>query len=302
MSNLAPIVLFVYNRPDHTQRTLTALAANSLAIESDLIVYADGPKKPEHAAAVGHVRDFVRSVSGFKSLRMIERAENFGLAKSIITGVSEVCAEHGRAIVMEDDLLVAPQFLTFLNRGLERYATEPKVFQISGYMFPVVTESPSDGLFLPLISCWGWGTWQRAWSQFDPSAAGYMQLERDPELRARFNLDGNYDYFGMLRDQIEGRIDSWGVRWLLSVFLKSGVVLYPRVSLVQNVGIDGSGTHGAGTARLQDDLRIESDAAPRYERWPSDTSIDANALDRIKLVLSRTPSNALVRVIRRFFK
>jgi hypothetical protein len=302
MRELAPIVLFIYNRPDHTRRTLAALAANPLAIESDLIVYADGPKKLEHAAKVQRARDVVREALGFKSVRLIEREENFGLAKSIITGVSEVCSERGRAIVVEDDLLVAPQFLTFLNRGLERYADELNVFQISGYMFPVVTEPSFDGLFLPLISCWGWGTWQRAWSQFDQSDAGYRRLVCDPDLRARFNLDGNYDYFGMLKDQIKGRIDSWGVRWLLSVFLKDGLVLFPRRSLVQNVGIDGTGTHGVGTASLQDDLLVEPDAARCYEHWPSDISVDADALNHVKRMLSGSRSHPVIRLVRRLFQ
>jgi hypothetical protein len=301
MAELAPIVLFVYNRPDHTRRTLAALAADPLAMDSDLIIYADGSKKPEHAAAVQQARDVARGASGFRSVRLIERDKNLGLANSIITGVSDVCSARGRAIVVEDDLLVAPQFLTFLNRGLERYADEPGVFQVSGYMFPVAMELSSDGLFLPLISCWGWGTWQRAWSQFDPSAAGFSRLARDPELRARFNLDGNYDYFGMLKDQVEGKIDSWGVRWLLSVFLKGGLVLYPTRSLVQNIGVDGSGTHGAGTASLQGNLRIELDSVRGYERWPSDIDLDTVALDRVKRMLSGSRSHPLIRLIRRLF-
>jgi GT2 family glycosyltransferase len=148
MRNLAPIVLFIYNRPDHTRRTLAALAANPLAIDSDLIVYADGPKRPEHAASIAQARDAARSASGFKSVRLIERDGNLGLAKSIITGVSDVCSERGRAIILEDDLLVAPQFLTFINKGLDCYADRPEVFQISGYMFPVATRRSSEALFL----------------------------------------------------------------------------------------------------------------------------------------------------------
>ncbi|WP_171015159.1 glycosyltransferase family A protein [Methylocystis sp. B8] len=302
MPDLAPIVLFVYNRPEHTRRTLDALAANPLAIESDLIIYADGPKRPEDAAAVQQARDVARGAFGFRSVRLIEREKNLGLANSIIMGVSDVCSARGRAIVVEDDLLVAPQFLTFLNRGLERYADEPSVFQVSGYMFPVMAETSSDGLFLPLISCWGWATWQREWSQFEPSATGYKQLERDPRLRARFNLDGNYDYFGMLKDQIDGKIDSWGVRWLLSVFLKGGVVLYPRTSLVQNVGIDESGTHGAGLAVLQGDMDIDADVARCYENWPSEISVDMDVLDRVKRVLSGSQSHPVIRLIRRLLK
>ncbi|KIF66084.1 hypothetical protein HY68_37795 [Streptomyces sp. AcH 505] len=302
MQDLAPIVLFVYNRPDHTRRTLAGLAANPLASESDLIIYADGPKKPEHADAIEQARAVARAASGFRSVTMIERDRNLGLANSIISGVSEVCSERGRVIVVEDDLLVAPQFLTFLNRGLERYENEAAVFQVSGYMFPVEAEGSSDGLFLPLISCWGWATWQRAWTQFDTSVAGYDRLKRDPQLRARFNLDNCYDYFGMLRDQIEGRIDSWGIRWLLSVFLKGGLILYPQHSLVQNVGIDGSGTHGAGTQHLQDDLRVNADAMRRYENWPTELRVEPAALDRVKRALSGSPSHPLVRLIRRLLK
>jgi hypothetical protein len=302
MADLAPIVLFVYNRPEHTRRTLAALAANPLAVESDLIIYADGAKRPEHQASVRAVRDLIRTTGGFKSIEIVGRESNRGLAKSVIAGVSEVCAARGRVIVVEDDLVVAPDFLTFLNAGLERYADEPNVFQVSGYMFPVVTGSPSGGLFLPLISCWGWGTWQRAWSQFDPTAAGYARLVDDLDLRDRFNLHGNYDYFGMLRDQIEGRVDSWGVRWLLSVFLKGGVVLYPRRSLVQNVGIDGTGTHGMGAGGLQGDLCIEPGAASCYGEWPPDITIDTNALDRVKHVLSGSRSHPVVRIVKRLFR
>jgi hypothetical protein len=302
MSDLAPIVLFVYNRPEHTRRTLAALAANPLAVESDLIIYADGPKRPEHAAAINKARDVARGASGFKSVTIVERDRNLGLANSIILGVSEVCSERGRVIVLEDDLLVAPQFLTFLNRGLERYVNEQNLFQVSGYMFPVETEGIPDGLFLPLISCWGWATWHRAWTQFDPSALGYDQLKRDPELRARFNLDDCYDYFGMLTDQIEGKIDSWGVRWLLSVFLKGGLVLYPQYSLVRNIGVDGTGTHGAGTANLQGDLRVDAYATCNYQNLPSELRLDAEVLHRVKGMLSSPAPHPLVRLIRRFFR
>lgn len=118
MSELAPIVLFVCNRLEHTRRTLSVLAANPLAAESDLTIYADGPKKPEHQGSVHAVRHLLRTASGFKSIEIVEREANLGLANSIISGVSEVCAASGRAIVVEDDLIVSPDFLTFLNAGL----------------------------------------------------------------------------------------------------------------------------------------------------------------------------------------
>jgi cbb3-type cytochrome oxidase subunit 3 len=299
MADLAPVVLFIYNRPDHTARTLASLAANPLAAETDLIIHADGSKKPEHAHSVEEARAVARQARGFKSVRMIERERNLGLAQSVIAGVSEACADRGRVIVLEDDLLVAPQFLTFLNRGLQRFADEESVFQVSGYMFPVSIDQTCDGFFLPLINCWGWATWQRAWSQFDRSAAGYILLERDLKLRKRFNLDDHYDYFGMLRDQVTGKIDSWGVLWLLTVFLQDGLVFYPRKSLVHNVGVDGTGTHGRGAANLQRALQIETESPGWENRWPTNIDVDVAVLDRVKALLS---SSSRPDPVRRFIR
>jgi GR25 family glycosyltransferase involved in LPS biosynthesis len=247
---LAPIVLFVYNRPTHTRRTVEALLKNEEAKESDLIVYSDAPKKPEAADAVREVRDYIRTISGFKSVSIVERARNWGLANSVIDGVTTVLNKYGRIIVLEDDLVVTPHFLGFMNRALERYKHEPKVVQISGYMFPVKIKTREDALFLPLTTSWGWATWQRAWGLFDPEAKGYARLKAEPELRKRFNLDGAYDYFSMLEDQLAGRVDSWAIRWYLVTFLFEGLTLYPRQSLVTNAGFDGSGTHGITSGLL----------------------------------------------------
>jgi hypothetical protein len=301
MPDCAPIVLFIYNRPDHTRRTLAALAANPLAADSDLVIYADGPKQPAHREQVMAARAVAGNAVGFRSVRMVEQERNLGLAKSVIAGVTETCEAHGRAIVVEDDLIVAPDFLTFLNEGLRRYADEDRVFQISGYMFPVELQSARDSLFLPLISCWGWGTWQRAWRQFDPSASGYSKLQRDADLRHRFNLSGGYDYFGMLKDQVDGRIDSWGVRWLLSVFLKDGLVLYPAQSLVQNIGVDGSGSHGQGTASLQKALQVSNDG-PRDGAMPSELSVDQDALQAIRTLLAPSRPNPLRQFLGRLLR
>ncbi|MCX7308785.1 MAG: glycosyltransferase [Afipia sp.] len=298
MSDLAPIVLFIYNRPDHTRRTLAALAANPLASRSDLIVYADGPKKPEHAVAIGQARDVVRNAPGFKSLRMIERVENFGLAKSIITGVSEICAEHGRAIVLEDDLIVAPQFLTFLNQCLERFENETEVMQISGYSFPAYDNSTRDTFFLPMISCWGWATWSAAWAKFDPSMSLLTTLDTNSELRRRFNIDDTYDYYGMACQQRKGSIDSWGVRWQLSLFGDNGLVLYPKVSLVTNEGVDSSGTHGMGASVFQRELSANALDLNKLA-WPSKIACDQAALGQVKKLLYANRPGLFHRIIER---
>lgn len=247
MSNdalLAPIALFVYNRPLHTRKTIEALKKNRLAVKSDLIIFSDAPKSSGDAMLVHKVRHFVHGVDGFKSVTIIERETNSGLARSIIEGVTSVLNQYGRIIVLEDDLIVAPAFLAFMNSALDRYQEEQAVMQISGYMFPVNVDVSEDAMFFPLTTSWGWATWQRAWKAFDPDARGYAQVRDDLALRKRFNLDGAYDYFTMLEQQFAGQVDSWAVRWQLSVFLSGGLALYPRRTLVINEGFDGSGTHG----------------------------------------------------------
>jgi hypothetical protein len=296
VSDLAPIILFVYNRPEHTRRTLGALAANPLAANSDLIIYADGPKKPEHRASVQAVRDLVRNATGFKSVEILERETNFGLANSIITGVSEACASRGRVIVVEDDLIVSPDFLAFLNAGLDRYQNEPDVLQISAYGYPAHDRSTPQTFFLPAVSCWGWATWSRAWAKFDPGMSALGELDLDTAMRRRFNMDDAYDYYGMACQQRQGKIDSWGIRWQLSLFACGGLVLYPRDSRVYNSGVDASGTHGAGQAAFQRELASDATAISTVT-WPTAIATDELAMGQVKQLLRANRPGVLRRII-----
>lgn len=240
---LAHIALFVYNRPEHTRRTVDALAANEIAAESDLFIFSDGPKKPEAEVAVAEVREYIKSIAGFRSVTVMERQENYGLARSIITGVTELVHRYGRIIVLEDDLVVSPFFLKYLNEALELYENDEQVMQISGHMFDLSLNVDTDAIFLSFVTTWGWATWSRAWKYFDASMSGYSYLRDNSSLRKKFNLDGNYKYFDLLDRKISGAVDSWGIVWNLSVFMQKGVVLYPVKTLVINCGFDASGTH-----------------------------------------------------------
>ena len=186
--SLAPIAAFVHARPA-SRRMIESLQANPAARASDLFVFADAAKKPEQAQAVGDVREIVRGIEGFASVTLIEREHNLGLSGSITDGITRLCAERGRVIAVEDDLVVAPGFLQFLNRGLDRYANAEQVFQISGYMYPG-QYGECEAFFLPMISCWGWATWKRAWAHYDGKMSGFEKLIADENLRRRFNLNG----------------------------------------------------------------------------------------------------------------
>ncbi|HMM19580.1 MAG TPA: glycosyltransferase [Selenomonadales bacterium] len=241
--SLAPIVLFVYNRPDHTRRTVEALQQNLLAKDSELYIYSDAPRSGANVESVSQVRNYIRGITGFKRVSIVERSENWGLARSVIDGVATVVRQHGAVIVMEDDLITSPFFLKFMNDALTVYADEPQVMQISGFTYPARFAGSDDTLFLPMAMSWGWATWRRAWDLFDEKATGYERLFTDKQLRDRFNISGSYNHTGLMKQQMSGEIDSWLIRWHWSVFKNNGLVLFPRQSLVSNIGLDGTGIH-----------------------------------------------------------
>ncbi len=285
---LAPIALFAYNRPRHLAQTVAALLRDPLAAASDLHVFCDGPKTPAAVKAVREVRAVVRSITGFRSISVVEQERNIGLANSIIAGVTALCGRFGRAIVLEDDILVTPGFLDFMNAALARYVNDERVMQITGYMFPIRSDASRRALFLPLISCWGWATWKRAWDRFDADMSGYAALQSDRAMQARFDLSGSYPYFDMLRRQQRGELDSWGIRWYLSVFLRDGLVLWPSRSLVANIGFDGSGTHdGEVMPQIHASMTHSPEHVGPYE-LPEEVATDMAKLAQIGQLLSGT--------------
>ena len=241
----APLVLFAYRRPDHLRRALDSLAANPGAGQTQVSIYCDGAKSETDREGVEQVREIARSVpdSGiFQSVRVIEREHNMGLAESVVSGVTETLEDHESVIVMEDDLVVSPDFLEYMNQALELYANNEEVISIHGFMYSVPPVLPQT-VFLRGADCWGWATWRRGWELFEPDSQKLLkELDKSPD-RAQFDFDGAFPYRQMLKDQSEGTIDSWAVRWYASAFLADKLTLYPGQSLVENIGQEGSGTH-----------------------------------------------------------
>jgi hypothetical protein len=244
------LAIFAYDRPEHLERCLRSLMVCPEFDHFSVTVFCDGPKMDASRWAVAACGRVARQVLGADA-DVRESAINKGLARSIIGGVTELVNRYGRVVVVEDDLLVSPAFLRFMLEGLDRYETDERVYQISGHQFAVPEfANRQTAMLLPMTTTWGWGTWARAWAYFDPAAAGWEDLRTDATLRRRFNLEGVYDYSGMLERQMEGKRDSWGVRWYWSVFRAGGLSLFPARPLVKNIGTDGSGTHGRGWMAL----------------------------------------------------
>lgn len=240
---LAPIVLFTYCRPHHTQKTIEALLANKEAADSDLIIYSDGAKDENAIDGVEQTRKYIHSVKGFKSIEIIERSSNMGLANSIIDGVTSVVNQYGRVIVVEDDLVTSPYFLQYLNNALALYESNNNVISIHGYMYPVKEKVP-ETFFIKTADCWGWATWKRGWDLFVPDSKALLGYIEKHQLCECFDFEKSYPYTQMLKDQIQGLVDSWAIRWYASAFINNKLTLYPGRSLVFQNGMDGNGgTH-----------------------------------------------------------
>lgn len=265
MSSIAPIVLFCYDRPWHTEQTLEALTENKLSAKSKLFVFCDGPKpqaSKEKLQNIKEVNRIVQSRNWCKKVTIFSSSINIGLANSVIKGVTEVVNKYGKVIVLEDDLVCSEYFLEYMNESLNRYEKCDEVMQISAHQFPVQKWGRNnESFFMPFTTSWGWATWDRAWKHFNEEAIGYEKLNEDQELKRKFDLNNSYPYTAMLKSQMEDKtIDSWAIRWWWSVFKERGITLFPDFPLVDNIGFDNTATHTIGTpyviSDFQDDYKI----------------------------------------------
>lgn len=252
---LAPIVLFVYNRPDHTLKTLEALSKNHLASESHLYIFSDGPKYDRDVTLVHKVRTIAQAITGFKKVILFEEPINKGLASSVIDGVSKIFTDYDKAIVLEDDILTSQNFLSYMNKALDFYSDKEDIFSISAYRFPFkMPKGFSEDVFIsPRPSSWGWATWKNRWNKADWDVKDYQAFSEDPIQQNLFNK-GGVDLSRMLQRQMTGQINSWAIRWCYAHFKYRAYSIYPVNSFVMNFGNDKSGVHSPATNKYHVDL------------------------------------------------
>lgn len=293
----APVALFVYNRLSHTQQTIDALLRNTLARETDVIVFSDGPKTQEAAEKVETLRTYLANVRGFKSLTIRASEKNKGLANSLTSGITSVLVDHPTVIVVEDDLVTSPYFLEYMNHFLNVYESDDEVVSIHGYMYPVPEMLPPT-FFIRGADCWGWATWRRGWAVYEPDGKKLLAELTDRNLTREFDFDGTYGYTRMLGNQIAGWIDSWAIRWYASAFLRGKLTLYPGKSLVQNIGFDGSGTHVI--TRKNFDVTLQSARPDMSKIDVKENAVARAAMTRyFRKIHRRTAKGILKAVLRR---
>ncbi|MBS2098549.1 glycosyltransferase family protein [Carboxylicivirga linearis] len=251
---LAPIVLFVYNRPWHTQQTLEALSKNEWANQSSLFIMADGPKEnatDEDLQKIKEVRDLIRQKQWCKEVIIEEKERNYGLADSILNGVTKIVNQYGKIIVLEDDLITSTFFLKYLNTCLKTFEKRCNIYSVSANMFPIKTNL-SETVLLPYIATWGWATWKDKWNTCDWKTPDKDHIKQSIYLNHRFNL-ADYSYSSQF--DIDDR-NVWGIKWYYNLFKRNGLSVYPSKTLVRNIGLDGTGVN---CSESKDDRELASE-------------------------------------------
>lgn len=280
----APICLFTYNRLKETKLTIEALQKNHLAVNSDLFIFSDGSKNTLDDERVRAVRNFLDAIDGFKSVTIFHANTNKGLSESIINGVSHILNTHDTVIVLEDDLITAPNFLDFMNQGLTFYAKTNQIFSISGYTMnlPSLKNYPKDFYLGHRASSWGWGIWRDRWDKIDWSISDYNSFKLNIKTQLKF-MRGGSDMPSMLRKQINGKLDSWAIRVGYHQFKYNLLTIFPTTSKLKSIGFGDDATHTKNIARFKTFL----DSGIKKEfKFENDIVIDKNLIREFRLKFS----------------
>jgi len=217
----------------------------------------------------------------------------------VIKGVSEIINQHGSVIVMEDDLISSPYFLKFLNEALDFYTNEPHVFSISGYNHPpsllkIPPDYPHDMFFSYRNASCGWGTWADCWNKADWEVTDFAAFKADSERQQAFNRGGE-DMSEMLTEAVEGKIDSWAIRWSYTHFLYDALSVYPVYSYIDNIGHDGTGINSYRTNKYDNDLS----KAVLNMNFLKEPRVDAQVAENFRQVYKRSLFKKIKRKIRK---
>lgn len=293
---LSPIVLFVYNRPLHTQETVKALQKNELAEHSELFIYSDAPKNDNAIEKVNEVRKYIKTINGFKKVTIIERKYNWGLANSIIDGVTTIVNQYGKIIVLEDDLLTSPYFLNFMNDALEFYKNKKKVWEVGAYVYPVDINKSFRTFFTPYTTSWGWATWNDRWEYFERNPKKLIESMSKEQIK-KFNLDNSDDIWSQVVSNYNGTLYTWAVFWYANIFLNNGLTVYPYKSIVKNIGHDGSGENCGNSSKfdtelLEHNIEVDND----------DIIINNEIYTMVKAYLDKHRDPIIIKILKRIYR
>ena len=269
-NNYAPIIVFAFNRVDAIKNLTESLLRNEESSQSDIFFFVDGPRANKHEdIPVNAVKEYIKSITGFKSINYSFSDVNNGLGNSIIKGVTEVIEIYGKAIILEDDLICSKNLLSFMNQGLDKYQDNKDVFSICGYTNTIKLPKGYnyDAYSCVRSSSWGWATWKDRWNSIDWKLTNWEECKKH---KSEFNKWGGSDCFGMLKGWKEGKNKSWAIRFCYSQFVQNKIAIFPTTSKISNEGFDGSGTNCKKYSRFKS---TPDNTINKIFKWPNDVTI-----------------------------
>ena len=297
MFEFSPVIIFVYGRVDHLKKTVESLKKNKDSNKTKLYIFSDGAKKQSDVSNVNNVREFCRNIKGFKSIKIIKRQKNFGLSKNIINGISRILKISKTAIILEDDMCCDENFLSYMNFFLKKYETNSNVVSIHGYNYPLADKKNlPQFFFIKGADCWGWATWSLKWKIYNNNAKVLAERIKKKGLIKEFNFNNNFNYYQMLLNSYNKKNDSWAIKWYASAFLKNKLTLHPKYSLINNIGMDGSGRHSSKTNIFNVKLRNKF-LNPGKQKIPLKENILAR--EKIEFFFNRFKENIFKKIFLR---
>lgn len=292
---ISPVVLFTFSRLEHTKKTIEALRDNTLSSKTELFIFCDKPKidaLPSVFIDNKNVVDYLLTVSGFKKVTVIIRDRNYGLAENIRNGVGDILKEFGKVIVLEDDIVTSPYFLTFMNQALDKYEQHKKVWHISGWNYPIEdNELKDDVFFWRAMNCWGWATWADRWNKYEKDSNKLIDSWDSKKIK-KFNIDGTFDFWSQVEMNKTGKINTWAIFWYATIFNHNGLCLNPKHTYVQNIGNDGSGEHCSSTNIYDSNFQTST-----INQWPIEFVENTIAVNEIKFFFLKHKRTFFTRVL-----
>lgn len=258
----SPVLVLAYNRPLHLHNCLESLRRNLGFEKHEIFIAIDGIKNESERTISRQVENVAEKFAIVnENTRVVKNPRNLGLGASVLYNIDKILDKNLGIIVIEDDLVLSSHFLNFCEYGLASYLEDKSVMAISGFSLPIGTLE--EAYFLRGADCWGWATWKDRWDKFERDGSLLLRELKKRKLQRVFDLNYSYQYTSMLERQVAGKSSSWAIRWHASTFLQGGLSLFPKVSLVENRGNDGSGTNMGITEIYSTSLVNES---PVFEK------------------------------------
>jgi|TARA_Y100000389_G_scaffold204658_1_gene258677 hypothetical protein len=239
MKHLAPIAFICYNRYDHLTKSLKSLKRNKLAKNSKIYIFSDGPKNSDDIKKINKIRSYLKKLKGFKSKTYFFRKKNMGNKLNIVSSVNEVLKKNSKIIVVEDDLVVSGSFLFFMNNCLNYYSDQKKIWHINGWSYPFLRNNKDDIIFLKSMNCWGWATWKNRWNKISLNEEKYISIFSKKMIH-NFDIESSTNNWSQMIRNKKKLLNTWAVFWHATIFSHNGITIYPKFSLVKNIGTDGS--------------------------------------------------------------